>query len=136
MRSELMRHELTVYLSSRPAVIAFHPMWETTVQPDWDARARRSTAEGGHAFERLLRIAERTDNGQARAVAMFVAAAVGYCRFDMYCLQPVDVEISDDMLACLDAVRWGKAPLPNLVADGWERAEAVSRSWGYGAAAF
>lgn len=90
-------------------------------------------AEGGRAFERLLLIAEQSDTGQARLVAMFIAATVGHCRFDMYSLRPMDVEISDDMLTCLDAIRWGKAALPDLVPDGWARAEEVSKEWGCGA---
>lgn len=112
-------------------MLGFESMQKPANQADWDARARRSTADGGRAFERLLRIAERSETGQARSVAMFIAATVGHCRFDMYCLRPVDVEISDDMLACLDAIRWSKAQLPDLVEDGWERAEAVSEQWGY-----
>lgn len=62
---------------------------------------------------------------------MFIAATLGHCRFDMFGLGEVEVEISDDMLACLDAIRWRRAQLADLVADGWERAEAISERWGY-----
>jgi hypothetical protein len=38
--------------------------------------------------------------------------------------------ISDDMLACLDALRWAKADLHTLVPGGEERVQAVRAMWG------
>ena len=51
-------------------------------------------------------------------------------RFDPFDLRAVDVEISDDMLVCLDALRWGKADLYKLVPDGDRRVRAVIEAWG------
>jgi hypothetical protein len=40
------------------------------------------------------------------------------------------VAVSDDMLLCLDALRWARADLHSLVPDGDERVQAVIRNWG------
>ena len=42
----------------------------------------------------------------------------------------MDVQIADDMLACIDALRWGKADLHKLVPDGERRVLAVLELWG------
>jgi len=44
-------------------------------------------------------------------------------------LRTLDVAISDDMLAALDALRWGKADLYQLVPDGDKRMQAVIALW-------
>jgi hypothetical protein len=43
----------------------------------------------------------------------------------------VDVAISDDMLCCLDALRWGRADLYTLVRDVDARVRAVIDQWGH-----
>lgn len=50
--------------------------------------------------------------------------------FDLFELRSVEVGISDDMLASLDALRWGKADLYKLVPDGERRVLAVIDQWG------
>lgn len=77
-------------------------------------RAARARAVQGHAapaFERLLKLAETRDNGQISRVARFIAATYNgeVFAFDPFDLRAVDVAISDDMLVCLDALRWAKA---------------------------
>jgi hypothetical protein len=102
------------------------------LQADWERRARDASATGGLAFERLLSLVEAGgDSGQTSRIAGFVAATVGFHHFDIYDLRALDVDLSDDVLACLDAVRWGKCHLAELVPNGFARARQVSEHWGY-----
>ena len=96
------------------------------------ARAQESTARGGQAFARLLKIAETGDTGQARRVAAFVASTFNgrAFPFDLFELRAVDVDIGDDMLSCLDALRWARADLYRLVPEGEARVRAVIGDWG------
>lgn len=96
------------------------------------ARAQASTALGGQAFARLLEIAETGDSGQVRRVAGFVASTFNgrAFPFDVFELRAVDVDIGDDMLSCLDALRWARADLYRLVPDGEARVRAVIRGSG------
>jgi hypothetical protein len=102
------------------------------LQREWDERARSAQATAAQAFGRLLRRAEDSDTGQARRIAQFLAATFDSAafRWDPLDLRAVDVEISDDMLACLDALRWGKADLWKLVPDGDIRVVAMCQAWG------
>lgn len=99
---------------------------------EWDQRARQAQAAAAQALERLLALAETRDSGQIRTVARFIASTFDgqTFPFDLFDLRAVDVQISDDMLACLDALRWGKADLYKLVPDGHERILAVCNAWG------
>lgn len=96
------------------------------------ARSKKATAEGGQAFARLLKLAEGSDTGQARRVAAFVASTYNgrSFPFDLFELRAVDAAISDDMLVCLDALRWAQSDLYRLVPDGDRRVQAVIRDWG------
>ena len=95
-------------------------------------RKSEATAKGGQAFLRLLGLAEAGSCGQANAVARFLASAYNGQDFpyDLYDLRLVDIAISDDMLLCLDALRWGQADLHTLVPDGDRRVRAVIEQWG------
>ena len=100
---------------------------------DSQRRASDATGKGAVAFERLLRLAERQDTGRARRVAGFVASVYDgatFFPFDPFELRAVDLEISDDMLMCLDALRWGKADLNKLVPNGSSRSRALIDQWG------
>jgi hypothetical protein len=44
----------------------------------------------------------------------------------LYDLRGLDVAIGDDMLVCLDALRWAKADLFNLVPNGETRVKGVN----------
>lgn len=94
-------------------------------------RKSEATAKGGQAFLRLLTLAETGDSGQARTVARFIASTYNGQDFpcDLYDLRLVDIAISDDMLACLDALRWAQADLHTLVPDGDRRVRAVLTHW-------
>jgi len=102
-------------------------------QREWDERSRRAQAAAAQAFGRLLELAERRDSGQIRRVAKFLASTYNgeAFPFDLFELRAVDVAISDDMLTCLDCLRWGKADLYKLVPDGDRRVRAVIDAWGF-----
>ncbi|MBK7615637.1 MAG: hypothetical protein IPJ08_14610 [Burkholderiales bacterium] len=95
-------------------------------------RSLASTREGTQAFARLLQLAETRDSGQIPRIARFLAASYNGQAFplDPFELRCVDIAISDDMLCCLDALRWGCADLYTLVPDGDARVRAVINRWG------
>ncbi len=97
-----------------------------------DARSRQSTQAGAQAFARLLKLAEERDSGQIPRIARFLAATYNGQAFqlEVFELRAVDVAISDDMLCCLDALRWGRVDLHTLVPDGDARMRAVIDRWG------
>jgi len=64
-------------------------------------------------------------------VASYVATVVGLSKFDLYDLQRLDVDISNDVLICIDTIRCGKAHLADLVSDGWSRTHAICADWGF-----
>lgn len=99
---------------------------------EWAERARVAQAAAAQACARLLDLAGRRSSGQIRRVALFLAGTYNgeAFPFDLFELRTVDVAISDDMLACLDALRWGKADLYKLVPDGERRVLAVIDAWG------
>lgn len=102
-------------------------------QAEWAERAYRAQAAAAQAIERLLDLAETRDSGQIRTVAHFIAATFDgqTFPFDLFDLRTVDVDISDDMLLCLDALRWGKADLFKLVPNGEQRILAICKDWGF-----
>jgi hypothetical protein len=101
------------------------------LQGEYAARAMAAQAAASQALHRLLKLAEVRDTGQARCIAQFLAATYNGSSysFDLFDLRSVDVEISDDMLICLDALRWGKADLYKLLPSGDTRIEAVCSLW-------
>ena len=98
---------------------------------EYQTRSRAASATGAQAFARLLRLAEERNSGQITRVVRFLAATYNGQAFplDLFELGAVDVAISDDMLLCLDALRWGRADLYTLVADGDARVRAVIDRW-------
>ncbi|MBS0230362.1 MAG: hypothetical protein JSS52_04290 [Proteobacteria bacterium] len=94
-------------------------------------RAQRAQAAAAQALERLLNLAETRDSGQIHTVARFIASTFNgqAFPFDPFDLRAVDVAISDDMLVCLDALRWGRADLYKLVPDGERRILAMCQAW-------
>ena len=98
----------------------------------FEPRSRDATATGAQAFARLLALAEQRNSGQIVRVVQFIAATYNgqAFAFDLFDLRALDVEISDDMLRCLDALRWGRADLYTLVPDGDSRVKTVIERWG------
>lgn len=96
------------------------------------ARSGEATRKGAQAFARLLLLAETRDSGQIQRIARFLAATYNGHAFplDLFELRAVDVAISDDMLCCLDALRWGRADLHTLIPEGDARVRAVIARWG------
>jgi hypothetical protein len=96
------------------------------------ARSDDATRKGAQAFARLLQLAETRDSGQIPRIARFLAAMYNGHAFqlDLFKLRTVDIGISDDMLCCLDALRWGRADLHTLIPDGDARVRAVIERWG------
>lgn len=97
-----------------------------------DALSLQATQAGAQAFARLLKLAETRDSGQIPRIARFLAAAYNGQAFqlDLFELRAVDIAISNDMLCCLDALRWGRADLHTLLPDGDDRVRAVIARWG------
>ncbi len=97
----------------------------------WDVRAKEAQAKAAHAFARLLEIAETSHAGQAGRVAQFLASTFNgrAYPYDLFDLRTFDVCIGDDMLVCLDALRWGKADLFDLVPDGHKRVQTLVKAW-------
>ena len=97
-----------------------------------DVRSTKATQAGAQAFARLLKLAEERDSGQIPRIVRFLAATYNGQAFqlDLYELRAVDIAISDDMLSCLDALRWGRADLHTLIPDGDARVRAVIERWG------
>jgi hypothetical protein len=110
-----------------------NPSLETLDDLDaFAARSEAATRKAAQAFARLLKLAEERDSGQIPRIARFLAAAYNGRAFplDLFELRAVDVAISDDMLCCLDALRWGRADLHTLIPDGDARVRAVIDQWG------
>ena len=95
-------------------------------------RSRDATAQGAQAFARLLQLAEQRSSGQIVRVVQFIAATYNgqAFAFDLFDLRALDVAISDDMLHCLDALRWARADLYTLVPNGDARVRSVIAQWG------
>lgn len=98
----------------------------------WEARAVEAQRKAAQACARLLNLAETRDSGQIRTVAQFLASTFNGAEFplDLFDLRTLDVDIADDALACIDALRWGKADLYKLVPDGEACIAQVFRDWG------
>jgi len=101
-------------------------------EASWQRRANEVQGRAAQAYGRLLHLAESSDTGQASRIAKFVASTFNgrAYPFDLFDLRAVDVEIGDDMLVCLDALRWAKADLYKLVPDGEARITKVIKLWG------
>lgn len=104
-------------------------------QAEWADRARAATAAGTTAFNRLLELCESpitAGTGQASTVARLIAGLYNGEDFpiDPYALRSLDVAICDDVMACLDALRWGKQDLHTLVPRGDERTRTVLERYG------
>lgn len=94
--------------------------------------ADEATRKGAQAFARLLQLAEERDSGQIARIARFIAATYNgeAFQFDPFELRAVDIAISNDMLCCLDVLRWGRIDLYRLVPDRDRRVRAVIERWG------
>ena len=99
---------------------------------DWEAWALQTQANAAQAYLRLVELAERSDTGPVRRVARFLASTFNGERYplDLFDLRALVVALSDDALACIDALRWGKADLDKLRPDGERRIAELITRWG------
>jgi hypothetical protein len=98
---------------------------------EWRLRSSAATAKAADALARLLQLAEERRSGQIERVALFLGSVLnGKRHFDLYDLRTVDVAISDDMLAVIDGLRWGRVGISNMVVDADVRIDNILRSWG------
>lgn len=94
-------------------------------------RALAATRKGAVAFNRLLEMAEQRDSGQIHRIALFIGGCWnGRRHFDLFDLRGLDEAIGDDMLAVLDALRWGYADIGRMIEGGDARIEAMLARWG------
>lgn len=107
-----------------------HKYMEKPDEQAWARRSNQATVAGAEAFGRLVSFAELSDTGQGRTASRFVAAVIGARPYDMHDLRAVDIAISDDMLICLDALRWKQVALTDLVPDGRARCIALCKAKG------
>lgn len=93
----------------------------------WDSRAVHARGLATLSLERLLDLAQLDSSSAGRRVARFLASLFDAQAWplDLGDLSAVDIGVSDDMLVCLDARRWNKGSLFELVADGDDRLQAV-----------
>lgn len=96
----------------------------------YEARGTVAEKKAAVAFGRLLELAETRTSGQIAIVTKFLASS--YCsynrpkfKFDLFDLRSLDVAVSDDMLTCLDCLRWKTNDLHHLVPGGEERVLSV-----------
>jgi hypothetical protein len=116
----------------------FYFFWEClmfNVDPKvWAERAYAATDTATQALTRLLEFAETRRSDQSQVIAQFFGALWirdGEPRaFDFYNLRLLDVQISDDMLAIIDFVRWGRCSIGDLIIDGHIRIETMLEAWG------
>lgn len=101
-------------------------------QREWEARARQAQAKAAQAYLRLVELAEQQGTGQAARIARFLASTFDGALYplDLFELRALDVAVADDALACIDALRWGRADLYKLLPDGERRIAALIASWG------
>jgi hypothetical protein len=94
--------------------------------------ATPNTFEGPQALRRLLELAERSDTGQARTCARFVASAYNgeAFPFDPYLLRTVDQAIGDDMLSVLAFIREGTRDPHTMIENSDHRIEKMIDDWG------
>lgn len=92
--------------------------------------SHRATELGLAALDRLLRLAEEGLSPQSRDVAALIAAVRDNQPLPLATLRGLEMAIGDDMLAVLDAFRYGKLDLPEHVAGGPARVARVLRKWG------
>jgi hypothetical protein len=100
-------------------------------QAERASRADIATSNATRALARLIDLAETRDSGQIQCIALFLGAVWNGARhFDLYELRGLDVEISDDMLAVLDGLRWKRLEIGDMVPNGDRRIEGILTAWG------
>jgi hypothetical protein len=87
--------------------------------------SHQATEQGLAAFDRLLRIADEPPSRQQRDVVAFLAAVWNSEPLPLTALRGVERRVGDDMLAVLDAFRYGRLNLAEQVEGGPRRVARV-----------
>lgn len=91
--------------------------------------SHQATELGLAAFDRLLRRAEERDAKHRRDILAFVAAVWNNKALALVTLRGLDQEVGDDMLAVLDAFRYGRLNVAEHVEGGPRRVARVLKDW-------
>jgi len=86
-----------------------------------ELRSHQATEDGLAALDRLLRAAEDPQAGHRAEVVGFLLAVWGHRPLNLRCLRGPAHPLVDDMLAVLDAYRWGRLNLVEQVTGGARR---------------
>lgn len=91
--------------------------------------AHQATELGLAALDRLLRRAEGGDLAHRRDILAFVAAVWNNQPLALATLRGLEQSVGDDMLAVLDAFRYGRLNLVEHVEGGPRRVSRALRDW-------
>lgn len=91
--------------------------------------SHQATELGLAALDRLLRRAEERDARHRRDILAFVAAVWNNKALPLVTLRGLDQEVGDDMVAVLDAFRYGRLNLAEHVEGGPRRVARVLKDW-------
>lgn len=91
--------------------------------------SHEATERGLDAFDRLLRRAEERDVRHRRDILSFVAAVWNNKPLPLVTLRGLEQTVGDDMLAVLDAFRYGRLTLTEHVEGGPRRVARVLKDW-------
>jgi hypothetical protein len=83
-----------------------------------EIRSHEATELGLAAFDRLLRLAEERDPRYHRDIVCFLAAIWNNQSLPLVTLRGLDQSVGDDMVAVLDAFRYGRINLAEQVEGG------------------
>ena len=94
-----------------------------------ELRSHQATELGLAALDRLLRRAEERDARHRRDILSFLSALWNNRALPLVTLRGLDPAVGDDMLAVLDAFRWGRLSLVEQVEGGGRRFARVLKDW-------
>jgi hypothetical protein len=94
-----------------------------------ELRSHLATEAGLAAFDRLLRRAEEREPRHRRDILSFVAAVWNNKSLALVTLRGLEQSVGDDMMAVLDAFRYGRLNLAEHVEGGPRRVARVLKEW-------
>ena len=94
-----------------------------------EIRSHQATEAGLAAFDRLLRRAEERDPRHRRDILSFVAAVWNNKALPLVTLRGLEQAVGDDMMAVLDAFRYGRLNMAEHVEGGPRRVARVLKEW-------
>ena len=91
--------------------------------------SHQATEAGLAAFDRLLRRAEERDLRHRRDILAFIAAVWNNKPLPLVTLRGLEQSVGDDMVAVLDAFRYGRLNLAEHVEGGPRRVARALKEW-------